>query len=204
MALELYAAFVGATVVLILIPGPNVALIVANSMTHGTRYGLVTVAGTSTAMVLQLSATVLGLGGLLALLAGWFEWMRWLGVAYLVYLGVQAWRAPAADLGAARAQSGSLREMFLRGFVVSLTNPKTLLFYSAFLPQFVVPAVDPTAQLTLLAVTFLAIAAVLDSVWALAASRARVVLGVSGRLLNRVTGGILLTGAVGLALARKP
>lgn len=204
MALELYAAFVGATVVLILIPGPNVALIVANSMTHGIRYGLVTVAGTSTAMVLQLSATVLGLGGLLALLAGWFEWVRWLGVAYLVYLGIQAWRAPAADLGATTALSGSLREMFLRGFVVSLTNPKTLLFYSAFLPQFVVPAADPTAQLTLLAITFLAIAAGLDSVWALAASRARMVLSVSGRLLNRVTGGIFLTGAVGLALARKP
>jgi threonine/homoserine/homoserine lactone efflux protein len=204
MSFELYAAFVFATVVLILIPGPNVALIVANSMTHGARYGLMTVAGTSCAMVLQLAATVLGLGGLLALLAGWFEWVRWLGVAYLVYLGIAAWRGPAADLAATRAQAGSMRAMFMRGFVVSLTNPKTLLFYSAFLPQFVSPGADKTFQLMLLAASFLLIATMLDSGWALLADKSRGVLGVSGRLLNRITGGMFLSGAVGLALARKP
>jgi threonine/homoserine/homoserine lactone efflux protein len=204
MPFELYAAFVGATVILILIPGPNVALIVANSIALGPRYGLMTVAGTSAAMVLQLGVTVLGLGGLLALMAGWFEWVRWLGVAYLAYLGIQAWRAPAADFGATKAQPGSLRDMFLRGFIVSLTNPKTLLFYSAFLPQFVDGGADRTVQLVLLAVTFLAIAVALDSGWALLASRLRAVLGLGGRLLNRITGGLLLTGAIGLALARKP
>jgi threonine/homoserine/homoserine lactone efflux protein len=204
MALELYAAFVGTTVILILIPGPNVALIVANSMGHGPRHGLMTVAGTSTAMVLQLAATVAGLGGLLAVLSGWFEWVRWLGVGYLVYLGVQAWRAPVADLAATRAQPGSLRAMFARGFLVSLTNPKTLLFYSAFLPQFVSPGADPTGQLAVLAVTFVGVAATLDSGWALLASRVRAVLGGGGRLLNRFTGGLFLTGALGLALARKP
>jgi len=204
MPLELYAAFILATVILIAIPGPNVALIVANSMAHGPRYGLMTVAGTSAAMVLQLGATVLGLGGFLALLADWFEWVRWLGVAYLVYLGICAWRAPAAKLGATRAQARSLSGMFVRGFAVSLTNPKTLLFYSAFLPQFVSTGADRTAQLAVLAVTFLVIAAALDSVWALLASRARALLGIGGRLLSRITGGVLLTGAVGLALARRP
>lgn len=204
MSLELSAAFVGATVILILIPGPNVALIVANSIARGPCYGLMTVAGTSTAMVLQLGVTVLGLGGLLAMLAGWFEWVRWLGVAYLVYLGIEAWRAPAADLDATRAQRGSLRDMFVRGFIVSLTNPKTLLFYSAFLPQFIDGGADRTGQLVLLAVTFLAIAAALDSCWALLASRMRGLLGVGGRLVNRLTGSLLLTGAIGLALARKP
>lgn len=204
MSIELYAAFVVATAILILIPGPNVALIVANSMAHGARYGLMTVAGTSCAMVLQLAVTVLGLGGLLVLVAGWFDWVRWLGVAYLVYLGIAAWCAPAVDLSATRAQAGSMRSMFARGFLVSLTNPKTLLFYSALLPQFVGPGAGQTAQLMLLAVTFLAIAAVLDSGWALLAARVRGMLGVSGRLLNRITGGVFLSGAIGLALARKP
>lgn len=204
MSLELYAAFVLASVVLIMIPGPNVALIVANSIAHGARYGLVTVAGTSAAMVLQLGATVAGLTGILAVLADWFEWVRWLGVAYLVYLGIAAWRAPAADLGAMGAEARSARAMFVRGFVVSLTNPKTLLFYSAFLPQFVGVGADRGAQMLLLAATFLMLAIVLDSVWAAVGSRARTLLGWSGTIVNRITGGVLLTGALGLALARKP
>jgi homoserine/homoserine lactone efflux protein len=204
MSLELYAAFILATVVLIAIPGPNVALIVANSMARGVPYGLVTVAGTSTAMGLQLSATVLGLSGLLEVLADGFERLRWAGVAYLVYLAIAAWRAPAPDLMATTAKPLCARKMFVNGFIVSLTNPKTLLFYSAFLPQFVDGTADRAAQLLVLAVTFLAIAVVLDCVWALLGARMRAFLGRSGPLLNRITGGVLLGGAVGLALARKP
>ena len=204
MSIELYAAFVAATAILILIPGPNVALIVANSVAHGRRYGLITVAGTSSAMVVQLACTVVGLTGLLAVLASWFDWLRWIGVAYLIYLGVSAWRAPVADLQGTRAQSKSAAEMFLRGFVVSLTNPKTLLFYAAFLPQFVSSSGDRTAQLLVLALTFLVIAVLLDGMWAVVAPRASRALGLSGALLNRITGGLLLTAAAGLALAHKP
>ena len=204
MSIELYAAFVVATVVLILIPGPNVALIVANSLAHGPRYGLITVAGTSSAVVLQLACTVLGLTGLLSLLATGFDWLRWAGVAYLVYLGVAAWRAPAVDRGAAPPRTRSARTMYLRGFFVSLTNPKTLLFYAAFLPQFVDADGDQGAQLILLAVTFLVIAVVLDGAWAVLAHRAGRAVRLSGRVVNRLTGGLLLTAAAGLALARRP
>jgi threonine/homoserine/homoserine lactone efflux protein len=203
MSFELYLTFVAATVVLILIPGPNVALIVANSVAHGARHGLVTVAGTSAAMVVQLSLTILGVSGFL-LLADWFEWLRWLGVAYLLYLGITAWMAPPTDLTRVKTAQMSAEQMFLRGFVVSLTNPKTLLFYSAFLPQFVSPAHDATSQLLLLAATFLLVAVVLDSSWALLASRARSLLALNGRLRNRITGTFLVTAAAGLALARKP
>src|SRR5687768_17850222 len=91
--LHLYAAFVAAVTILMLIPGPNVALIVANSVAHGARYGLLTVAGTSSAMVLQLAVTALGMTELLETLGSWFEWVRWIGVAYLLYLGVSYWRA---------------------------------------------------------------------------------------------------------------
>src|SRR3712207_7732150 len=96
MSIELYLAFVAASAALIALPGPNVALIVANSVAHGRRYGLLTVAGTSAAMVPQLALTVVGMTGALALLSHVFEWVRWAGVAYLARLGLQEWRAPAA------------------------------------------------------------------------------------------------------------
>src|SRR5580704_16617513 len=132
--LELYLTFVAATSILILIPGPNVALIVANSVAYGTRFGLLTVAGTSSAMVSQLALTALGMTTVLGVLADWFEWIRWVGVAYLAYLGVQQWRAKPTDLSKIKPQPKSVRAIYSRGLLVSLTNPKTLLFYGAFLP----------------------------------------------------------------------
>ena len=203
MSIELYLAFVAATAVLIAIPGPNVALIAANSIAHGWRFGLITVAGTSAAMIPQLGFTVLGMTGALALLSHVFEWVRWIGVVYLIYLGFQAWRAPAIDLTKVAPEPRSARQIFLRGFLVSLTNPKTLLFYGAFFPQFVNVQVDLAGQLVLLSLTFLVSAAVLDSCWALAAGRLRVLLSVRGRLRNRLTGGVYFAAAIGLANARR-
>src|SRR5271170_1485472 len=98
MHFELYLAFVLAAAILILIPGPNVALIVANSVAHGARYGLLTVAGTSCAMVIQLALTGLGMSAVLGNLAHVFEWVRWVGVVYLIYLGVRQWMATPVDL----------------------------------------------------------------------------------------------------------
>ena len=97
----------------------------------------------------------------------------------------------------------SLRAIYLRGFLVSLTNPKTLLFYGAFLPQFVTPGADLAGQLALLCATFLAVAVTLDGAWALLAARFGRALAVNGRLRNRLTGALLLGAGVGLALARK-
>src|SRR5215467_3038978 len=104
MPLELYLAFVAATAILMVIPGPNVALIVANSVAHGTRFGLLTVAATSSAVVVHLSLTVIGATAVLAFLAASFDWLRWLGVAYLVWLGGAAWRAPTVDLSGTKPQ----------------------------------------------------------------------------------------------------
>src|SRR5579863_8208069 len=94
----LFLAFVAAVVLLMLIPGPNVALIVANSVAYGPRYGLLTVAGASSAMVAQLALTALGMTELLGALGLWFAWLRWVGVVYLIYLGLAQWFAPATDL----------------------------------------------------------------------------------------------------------
>ena len=203
MSLELYLAFVAATVVLILIPGPNVALIVANSVAHGARYGLITVAGTSSASIIQLGLTIAGMTTVLTAMASWFEWLRWVGVAYLIYLGIRAWRAPPVDLTQARPQQRSVRAILLRGFLVSLSNPKTLLFYGAFFPQFLDASAPLGPQLALLAVTFVVLAISLDGVWALLAGRFRQFLAVNGKLRNRLTGGLLIGAGAGLALARR-
>src|ERR1700716_4074478 len=107
--IHLFLAFVLAVAILMVIPGPNVALIVANSVAHGTRFGLLTVAATSSAVVVHLTLTVLGATAGLAFLAASFDWLRWLGVAYLVWLGVTIWRAPAVDLAGTKPQARSAR-----------------------------------------------------------------------------------------------
>lgn len=199
---SLYLAYVATVTVLILMPGPNVALIVANSVAYGARYGLLTVVGTSAAMVLQLVLVALGLSQVLGALGSWFELLRWVGVAYLIHLGIAQWRAPAIDLTKVAPERKSARAMLARALVVSMTNPKTLLFYGAFFPQFVASdrAVGP--QVMLLSATFVGLAILLDGSWALAAGRARHLLARHGRLRNRISGGMLVGAGVALAAAR--
>jgi homoserine/homoserine lactone efflux protein len=193
----LYAAFVAATVVLMLVPGPNVALIVANSLAFGARTGLVTVLGTIVGMIAQLAVAALGVTALFEALAQGFHVLRWLGVIYLLWLGVRDWRTPAGDLS--RIAPISPRKIFTRGFLVSLTNPKPLVFYAAFLPQFIVADAPLDQQMAVLSVTFVAIAFIVDSGWALAAARARGFVARFGRARNRLTGAILVGAALGLA-----
>ena len=197
---SLFLAFVAAVTLLMLIPGPNVALIVANSVAHGTRYGLITVAGTSSAMVVQLCVAALGMTELLGSLGTWFEWLRWIGVGYLLHLGLAQWRAPATDL--TKARPGPARAVYARALLVSLTNPKTLLFYGAFFPQFVTVSGHVGAQVAALSATFLTLAVLVDGGWAVAAGRARGLLASRGRLRNRLSGGLLVGAGAALALAR--
>src|SRR5690348_8094181 len=201
MHFQLYIGFVIASTVLILIPGPNVSLIVANSIAYGTRYGLLTVVGTSSAIALQLALTALGLTATLGVLAGWFEWIRWIGVGYLLYLGARQWTTAPIDLTRTKPQPRSFKAIMLRGFAISLTNPKTLLFYGAFFPQFLTPNAPIAPQVAMLSLTFFVIAAGLDCCWALLAGRMRAVLAVRGRLRNRLSGGLLIGAGIGLALA---
>ena len=200
---SLLLTFILATTILMLTPGPNVALIVANAVAWGTRYGLLTVTGTAAAMVVQLGLTALGMSAALGALAAWFEWLRWLGVGYLLWLGVRQWRAPPIDLTRVPAQPRSARAIALRGFLVSLTNPKTLLFYGAFLPQFVGLDRPVLPQIALLSGVFLVLAVALDGGWAVLAGRTRFLLASRGRLRNRLSGGLLMCAGLGLALARR-
>lgn len=205
---DLFAAFVAATAILILIPGPNVLLIVSQSMRFGARAGLLTVAGTSFALAQQLAVTALGLTSVMALMADGFEVIRWAGVAYLLYLGIQAFREKPMDLAEADAQArapGSAGKRFWQAFFVTWTNPKLLAFYVAFFPQFVDPAMPAEPQLAMMCLAFLAIQMGLDTGYALLAARVRGALtGIRGaRIRNRVTGGFLMAAALGLALVRK-
>jgi threonine/homoserine/homoserine lactone efflux protein len=204
MSAESYLAFVAATVVVILIPGPNVTLLVANSLAYGPRRALVTLAGTSGAIALQLAVVALGMTSLIPALAESFGWLRWLGVAYLLYLGIQQWRTQPVALEDVTPVVAATR-LFWQGVLVSSTNPKTLLFYAAFFPQFVDPGNPLGPQLALLCVTFLALATVLDGGYVLLAGHLRAWLrGRRGaRLRARLTGSLLIATGLGLALARR-
>ena len=199
----LFLAFAAAVTILMLIPGPNVALITANSMAYGPKYGFLTVAGTSSAMVVQLGLTALGMTELLGTLGVWFEWLRWIGVAYLICLGVAQWRASPIDLTKTRPEPKSARAIFVRALLVSLTNPKTLLFYGAFFPQFVTADAPVGPQIGVLSATFLGLAVLVDGGWALLAGRARGLLASRGRLRNRISGGLLIGAGAALALVRR-
>jgi len=198
---HLYLAFVAACVLLMLFPGPNVTLIVANSMNYGVRYGLLTVGGTATAMAVQLAFTALGMTALLGAAGAWFGVLRWVGAAYLVYLGISQWRAPSTNLANARPDPNR-RRIFLRAFLVSFTNPKTLFFYGAFFPQFITPGHNVATQVAILCATFLAIELIIDSGWASLAHQARHFIGRHAKWRNRITGGALITAGVALAAVR--
>jgi homoserine/homoserine lactone efflux protein len=195
-------AFVATATVLLLIPGPNIALIVANSVAYGPRYGLLTVAGTSSAMVIQLSIAALGMAELLGPLGKWLEWLRWVGAAYLIWLGVSHWRAPVTDLSRTAPEPKAARALYRRALLVSLTNPKLLLFYGAFFPQFIRASQPVGAQFAVLSVTFVCLATVLDGSWAVLAGHAAGLLATHTRLRNRVTGGLLVTAGAALTLVR--
>ncbi len=206
MPFELYLAFMAACVVLVIIPGPNVALIVANSFAHGPRYALMTVAGTSSAIIVQLALVIAGLTTMLHAMSGVFLVCKWLGVAYLIWLGVRYWRAAPPDLNAqADRAARRYRDVFAQGFLISLTNPKTLVFYAAFFPQFMHPAMPALPQFLLLGMTFLLIATVSDSGYAMLAGRIRPWLQGSrvAAWQNRVTGTLMLLCAAGLVLTRR-
>ena len=198
---SLFLAFVAATILLALFPGPNMALIISNSVAHGARYGFWTLLGTSAALAVQLAVVALGMTTLLATAGTWFDLLRWGGALYLIWMGIQAWRAPVTTLATAAAPPRP-RATVTRGFLVSITNPKTLLFFGAFFPQFVSPGHAMVPQLLAMSVTFLVIVAALDSVWAALAGRLRGMIVRQGRLPNRICGGLLVSAGLALAAAR--
>ncbi|WP_339830788.1 LysE family translocator [uncultured Parvibaculum sp.] len=207
MSLELYLGFIAATLILCLMPGPVVTYLVACGIRQGPRAAMIGLAGTTSALLVHMTLTVLGLAPLLAALGPWSEALKLIGAAYLVFLGVQAFRAPYEDpdLPAQLKKTDSAATLYRRGFLISVTNPKTLAFYAAFFPQFISPAAAATPQLLLLAASFIAVGTLSDGAFGLAAGRlAPYLKGARAQAIrNRITGAVLVGAGIGLALARK-
>lgn len=197
MISEVFISFVLISLVVIAIPGPNILVIVSTSLTAGRVRGLQTVAGTSAAMVIQLCVAALGTSGLLALLNEGLRWLKWAGVVYLLYLGLTALRQMSMPSLSQPSALGS----FQRGFWVSLTNPKTILFFSAFLPQFVSAGQSYLLQITQLSLTFWIMAVAIDSGYALVSSKLRWLLSNerASNIQNGLTGTLYLAASALLA-----
>ncbi|MEO1658972.1 MAG: LysE family translocator [Pseudomonadota bacterium] len=189
-----------ATMVLVTIPGPNVALIVANSLQHGFRYGALTVLSTTIGVGLQLLLVLGGLTAVLEMAAGALIWIKWAGVAYLIWLGIMAWRAAPLD-ASPKASEAKVREAMIGGFSLALLNPKTLLFNAAFLPQFMPTTNDP-GFVFLLGAVFLTVLATGDLIWAAFAHGARSTLQRFAHLQGKVSAAFFWGASAGLALAR--
>lgn len=206
MTTELLFAFVAACVLLALTPGPNMALMIANTLSSGLRGGLVTLAGTATGLALLVTAAAAGMTSVMVFMSTWFDLMRWAGALYLVYLGarqlLRLWKSPAPTVS---LPSGSRGNWYFQGLAVSLSNPKVILFLGAFLPQFVDMRGDPVEQLVVLAVLFVALLALVDVAVTLAVARARASFGAARlRLLDGAAGAFLLLGGAALAAMRRP
>lgn len=202
-----WAAFLVASILFIQVPGPSLLFTIGRALTVGRREALLSVVGNGLGLVVQVLVVAVGLGAVLAASTTAYTAIKVVGAAYVVWLGIQAIRHRADARSALGAQAPGVRGHALRiGFVVGLTNPKTVLFFIAFLPQFTnVSAGHTGLQLALLGVIFGALAIASDSVWALAAGKARDWLACKPQRLDRVGagGGAMMIGLGALMLARE-
>jgi threonine/homoserine/homoserine lactone efflux protein len=202
MSLQVYLAYVAACVLITIIPGPTVTLIIANALTHGTRAGLLNVAGTQAGLAIMLGVLLVGLSSVIATMGVWFDYVRIAGAIYLVWLGWKLLRANSGfgEMGKTAKPRGGF---FLQGFLVLMSNPKALLWFGAFIPQFVDPNGNYVSQIILLGATAMATAALTDGAYALLGGRAgKIMSGTRIRTASRISGLFLIGGGVWLAFAR--
>jgi threonine/homoserine/homoserine lactone efflux protein len=200
MSFENWIAFCAAATALAIVPGPTVTVIIANSLRYGSRAGLLNVLGTQLGVAVWLAIAALGLGAAIEVMGVWFDVLRYVGAAYLVYLGVRLLLA-RGKLSEARAMDRSKGNFFAQGFIVIMSNPKMLVLFGALIPPFIVPGEDATRQLLTLGATFAAIALAGDTLYALAAGRAGAWLSQTRvRAIEVVSGFCLAAGGIWLAL----
>lgn len=207
MAIELWLAFVLASALLLVIPGPTILTVISYSLTHGPRANLALVAAVALGDSTSLALSLLGLGALLASSALWFGAVKTVGGLYLLWLGLRLLLSGVgsrAPLPAAAAVSR--RRLFLNTWLVTALNPKGIVFFVAFLPQFITPGPDAARQLWLLAATFIVMAIVNATLYALFAASARRLLTAprAQRNFNLAGGGLLSAAGIWALLARRP
>jgi threonine/homoserine/homoserine lactone efflux protein len=193
MALDTWLIYLIAAAGLSLSPGPNGLLALTHGALHGRRRTLYTIAGGSLGFVPVIALSMFGIGALLQASAQLLTVMKWLGGAYLVWLGIQVWRSPPlAVVETQHVQARSGASLFQQGCVSALSNPKALLFFGAFLPQFIDPARSLFVQFLVMAGTFAAVEFATEWLIATFAHRIRPWLARWGKRFNRVCGAIFI------------
>jgi threonine/homoserine/homoserine lactone efflux protein len=209
MSPDLWLAFAAASAIMLMIPGPTVLIVVSYALGHGRKSAMATVAGVALGDFTAMTASMLGLGVLLSTSAALFTGLKWAGAAYLVYLGIKLWRAPVRGTEAVADESAgesAVRpwRMMLHTYAVTALNPKSIVFFVAFLPQFLDTGRPLAEQMVVMEATFLVLATLNAAGYALLASAARRAVRTPSvqRAVNRV-GGSLLMGAGLLTVAWK-
>lgn len=199
MTIEIWAAFVLAATVVLVIPGPTILLVISQAMTHGRRAVPPLAAGVTLGDFSAMTLSLLGLGAVLASSAALFTVLKWIGAAYLAYLGVRLWRAdPDQDEIRLSSTGSSGRALFGKAFVVTALNPKSIAFFVAFLPQFVSSRGEALPQFLVLGATFLVLAALNAGLYGFFAGRLRdaVENAAVRRRFNRCGGSVLIGAGV--------
>jgi threonine/homoserine/homoserine lactone efflux protein len=194
MSFEAWAAFAAASAILLLIPGPTVLLVVSYALGQGWRTALPMAVGVALGDFTAMTLSMLGLGALLATSATLFMALKWLGAAYLVYLGIKLWRAGDTMDAPPRTDAVSAAKMLGHAWLVTALNPKSITFFVAFLPAFLDPKADFLTQMLVLETTFLVLAFANAFGYALVATKARRFAGNPRAIgiVNKVGGGLLV------------
>jgi len=199
MTWQTWSLYALAAIGLSLTPGPNGLLALTHGAMHGTKKTLATITGGSLGFGLIIGLSIFGIGALLATWAGVLVIMKWLGGAYLVWLGIQLIRAAPIDISRSKnTGTARFRTLFGQGLFSAISNPKGILFFVAFLPQFVNPRESLFTQFVLMAITFIVIEFVYEFTVASLADRIKPLLVRAGKNFNRVFGGVFI--AIGVLL----
>ncbi|PCJ85841.1 MAG: transporter [Hyphomicrobiales bacterium] len=205
MELSVYLTFVAACIAVVIVPGPTVTVIIANSLRSGTGAGLAIVAGTQLGVFVILCVLATGLSTIIEFVGEAFVWIKLIGAAYLLYLGISLWRAGGSALNVEKArEKTTFKRMFIQGFIVILANPKFLFFFGVFIPQFINPQGDAVLQTFIFGGTFMVVATVLDAGYAfLAGGAGNLLTQTRIRIVQRISGSLLILGGIWMALQRR-
>lgn len=195
--------FTLASAAIVIVPGPTVSVIIANSLRRGTMAGLANVVGTQIGLATMIAVLAVGLEAVVSLVGEAFTIIKLIGAAYLIYLGVRMLLG-TGQLAKADTQTASLSGYVVQGFLVIWSNPKALLFFGAFIPQFVNPAYNSAVQVAVYGGIFMLVATLLDGGYAFIAGRAgRLLTRERVRWAERIGGGVLVSGGLALAFTRR-
>lgn len=202
---QVFVSFVLATALMIALPGPSVLLTIAHSLSFGWRRALITVGGATLGIAVQLLVAVIGIGGLISFVAATFDLLRWAGAAYLGYVGVKVWRNAKELATLGDALDTRPNGLLMQGLVITVFNPKSLLFIAAFLPQFVDVRRPVGEQFLIIVPAFLLITFVVTSAWAIVAGLINRFIRSSGTLaiLFRLAAVMIVLSGAGMVLVRQ-